>query len=244
MSADGAPAPRRPIPGPPRRVLVVDDDPTVRAAVARLLRHDEFAVTTVEGAAEAIEALANEAFDVVLIDLELPGMHGLELLAAVRGGHPDLECVLFTGHGDIATGFKVLEAGAADYVEKPIRDRARLVQVLRRAADVHRLRLEAERLTRRVALLDAPAGSTPPPAPARRAAPPASDADPFAAYLALAYPEAKQRLIDDFTRRYVDTKLEAHGGNMTRAAAASGLLRPNFGRLIRQLATKDAPDDP
>ena len=142
--------------GPPRSVLVVDDDPTVRTAVARMLRHDDFFVTTVEDASEALKALEVQDYDVALIDLDLPGMHGLELLAVLRRDRPDLECVVFTGNGDVTTGFKALEAGASDYFEKPVRDRARLVQVLRRAAEVRRLKSEKERLAKRVAQPNSP----------------------------------------------------------------------------------------
>lgn len=154
MSSEPAAAPAEGT--PQHRVLVVDDDPSVRLAVGRMLERGEFDVTLAEDGREALRSFDEHDFDVALIDLDMPGMHGLELLAILKRDRPSLECVVFTGHGDVTTGLTVLQAGASDYFEKPVRDKARLIQVLRRAAEVRRLKTETERLAKRVAQTASP----------------------------------------------------------------------------------------
>lgn len=103
VESDAAPAlPRRP--PVPRRILVVDDDPTVRATTVSLLRAAGHTVTDADGGAAGIELLAEGPPDLVLTDLGMPGVTGWEVARAVRRRHPGLPVVLLTGWGEHGTG--------------------------------------------------------------------------------------------------------------------------------------------
>ena len=137
-------------PTAPPTLLVVDDDLLIRRAVERMLTAQGYRVLSAGEGTEALALMAKHDVDVALIDLQLPGISGLDLLRQLRAENPSTECIIFTGHGDVSTAFSSLEAGASDYFEKPIRDWQRFQQVLRRAAEVRRLKKETIRLQRKV----------------------------------------------------------------------------------------------
>jgi DNA-binding response OmpR family regulator len=127
------------------RVLVVDDEPMVREVVSGYLQRDGIAVTQVGDGRSALEALAGQPFDLVVLDIMLPMASGLDVLRAVRR-HSTIPVILLTARGDEADRVAGLEAGADDYVVKPFSSRelaARVRGVLRRtrpvAADAARL---------------------------------------------------------------------------------------------------------
>ena len=127
------------------RVLVVDDEPMVREVVSGYLQRDGIAVTQVGDGRSALEALAGQPFDLVVLDIMLPMASGLDVLRAVRR-HSTIPVILLTARGDEADRVAGLEAGADDYVVKPFASRelaARVRGVLRRtrpeAADAARL---------------------------------------------------------------------------------------------------------
>ncbi len=120
----------------PQRVLVVDDDPTVSEVVARYLEHAGFVVTVVADGALALERATAEQPDLVVLDLMLPGMDGLEVFAHLRAEAP-VPVVMLTAKGDEADRLAGLELGADDYVTKPFSPRElvlRVQSVLRRSA--------------------------------------------------------------------------------------------------------------
>ena len=127
------------------RVLVVDDEPMVREVVSGDHQRDGIAVTQVGDGRSALEALAGQPFDLVVLDIMLPMASGLDVLRAVRR-HSTIPVILLTARGDEADRVAGLEAGADDYVVKPFSSRelaARVRGVLRRtrpeAADEARL---------------------------------------------------------------------------------------------------------
>lgn len=129
------------------RILAVDDDAFFRALYHDLLTPDGYSVETAASGAEALEHLARAAPDLVLLDLVMPGMDGLETLRRIREARPELPVVMVTGQQDIRAAVEALKGGAADYLGKPIQaDEFRVT--------VRRL-LEAERTKREhSALLD------------------------------------------------------------------------------------------
>ena len=131
-------------------LLVIDDDHLVRRAVSRTLSAQGFRVLTAADGSQGLDILAEDEVDVALIDIGLPGMDGLEVLRTAQHVSPLTECVIFTGQGNISTAYSSLDAGASDYFEKPIRDWQRFQQVLRRAAQIRRLKKEKRQLQRRV----------------------------------------------------------------------------------------------
>jgi two-component system nitrogen regulation response regulator NtrX len=102
------------------RILVVDDEPGVRVALERILSDEGYAVTSVETAEAALEALDDHAFDAILLDVWLPGMDGLEALKQLGERRLDAEVVMISGHGNIETAVRATKLGAFDFVEKPL----------------------------------------------------------------------------------------------------------------------------
>ena len=121
-------------------ILIVDDDPDLLAALPDALRTRMNGVTveTVDSAAVALERIAKSDFDAIIADIKMPGMDGLELLAEIRGRHPDIPTLMITGHGETDLAVSALRGGASDFIRKPI-DREYLVASLRRAIENHEL---------------------------------------------------------------------------------------------------------
>jgi two-component system NtrC family sensor kinase len=101
-------------------VLVVDDEAAFREALARRLGRRDFAVHTADGGARALERLERGPVDVVVLDVKMPGMDGLELLDRVRAGHPGSQVILLTGQASAADGVAGIKRGAFDYLAKPV----------------------------------------------------------------------------------------------------------------------------
>lgn len=104
----------------PRRVLVVDDEPAVGRSLGRLLGSAGFAVSVVAAAKEALESMEREHIDVVLSDIQMPDMSGVELLQKIRAKEPDVPVILMTGNPKVETAAKAVELGALLYLIKPI----------------------------------------------------------------------------------------------------------------------------
>jgi two-component system cell cycle response regulator len=119
------------------RVVAVDDTRFYRE-VARSTLEGLARVETCASAEEALEALAREAADLVVSDLELPGLSGTELLERVRREHPGTEFVVMTGHASVESAVEALRMGAADYLRKPV-EPAELALVVERALTRRRL---------------------------------------------------------------------------------------------------------
>jgi len=101
------------------RLLVVDDEPTICDALKAALSTDGFVVQAAENAIQAIAELERQEFDVVLADLSLPRVSGLELLDRVKKSWPSAEVIVITGQGSIATAVDAIKRGAYHYVTKP-----------------------------------------------------------------------------------------------------------------------------
>lgn len=129
------------------RVLLVDDDPALRRLIAEWLAENGFEVAVAGSGTEAYNRLGNSTYDVVLSDISMPGMTGLDLLRLVRGRDLDIPVVLMTGDPGLATAMQAVEHGAFRYVVKPV-NFANLEELLQRAGRLHALaRLKREALT-------------------------------------------------------------------------------------------------
>ncbi|MCL5270297.1 MAG: sigma-54 dependent transcriptional regulator [bacterium] len=122
-------------------VLLVDDDPNYRKVVAYNLTKLGAVVTAAGDGRKALELLSENAYDLVLTDVKMPGMDGLELLAAIRSLHKEIPVILVTAHGDIEMAVEAMQAGAFDFVTKPF-DRQRLAEKIERALKLPRLERE------------------------------------------------------------------------------------------------------
>jgi DNA-binding NtrC family response regulator len=123
-------------------VLVVDDDPAVGKVLAGLLGQRKLRASHVLSGEAALEALAREPRDLVITDLRMPGMDGLELLRRVRALAPELPVIVLTAHGSIATAVEAMRAGAADFLSKPF-DREEIFYTVDKALALGARRAEA-----------------------------------------------------------------------------------------------------
>jgi DNA-binding NtrC family response regulator len=114
------------------RILVVDDDAEMRALLADVLSDEGYAVEGVANGAEALIRLRTESFGAIVLDKNMPGLSGLDLLPGLRTICPDTPVIMITAFGDVATYMDAMEKGAFEYVFKPFRMEELLV-VLRRA---------------------------------------------------------------------------------------------------------------
>ncbi|MCA9245970.1 MAG: sigma-54-dependent Fis family transcriptional regulator [Planctomycetales bacterium] len=114
------------------RVLVVDDHAAARESIAHVLRAAEHEVTCCTSAVEAVKQLDQEEFDLVVTDLQMPGMSGLDLVKHVEQERLGVQIVVITAHASIATAVEAMRHGAYDYIDKPF-DADRLEQLVGRA---------------------------------------------------------------------------------------------------------------
>jgi two-component system, NtrC family, response regulator HydG len=127
------------------KILVVDDEHAIRFALAELLGEAGHDVRTAEHAPAALGALDGDGADLVISDLNMPAMNGLQLLEEVRARHAGSLFVLLTAHGDERLAVEALRLGAWDYIPKPF-DNAEIVALAERAREVLALRTENARL--------------------------------------------------------------------------------------------------
>jgi DNA-binding NtrC family response regulator len=132
------------------RILVVDDEANARTALAELLRDEGYAVETAADGFKALPKLDEFAPDLVLTDLKMPGMDGIELMRKARSGDdPDRVVIVMTAFGSVETAVEAMRKGATDYVTKPI-NIEQLVIVIERGLERRRLRAETGRLRERL----------------------------------------------------------------------------------------------
>src|SRR5581483_300416 len=160
------------------RLLVVDDEPTICDALRAGLATDGYAVQAVENAIQAIAELEKQEVDVVLADLSLPRVSGLELLDRVKRSWPATEVIVITGQGSIATAVDAIKRGAYHYITKPftadeilhlvgqalerrrlVNRKERLEEELSQARGVHQLVGQSEAVQRIRSIIQTAAGS-------------------------------------------------------------------------------------
>lgn len=132
---------------PPRtgRLLVIDDEVELMTALCESLRDKGFEATGFDNPAAGLDALRRGDFDILLSDLMMPGMDGIQLLRAAVQIDPNVVGVIMTGQGSIETAVEAMKTGAFDYVLKPFRLQ-QILPLLDRAMEVRRLRQENARL--------------------------------------------------------------------------------------------------
>lgn len=102
-------------------VLVVDDDPEMRALLLDVLRNEGYEVTEAKDGTEAVRALRARSFDVILMDKNMPGPSGLDLIPGFRRVCPGSQIIMMTAFGDVASFMEAAEKGAVEYLFKPFR---------------------------------------------------------------------------------------------------------------------------
>jgi len=151
--AVAAPQPA-PIPGVPRTaqsgsILIIDDEAVIRESLQTLLELEGYRVETATDGEEGLARLANEPFDMVLLDHALPGRNGLEILADIRDRDPQLAVIMITAFGTVENAVKAMQAGASNFIQKPW-DNEKLLADIRAA--ISRRRIEEENVQLKRAL--------------------------------------------------------------------------------------------
>lgn len=109
------------------RILVVDDEEIAVRSMERILNKEGYAVVTANNGVEALEKLETSAFDVVMTDLKMEKVTGMDVLKKTKSKYPDTQVIMITGHASVETAVETIKKGASDYIEKPVKlDEVRL----------------------------------------------------------------------------------------------------------------------
>ncbi len=101
------------------RILIVDDELVIRESLAGWLKRDGYEVGTVAGGEEALDLLKQKGFDILLLDIQLDGMSGMEVLSRVKEEYPDIDVVMITAFGSVQSAVQAMKSHAFDYLLKP-----------------------------------------------------------------------------------------------------------------------------
>src|SRR6266545_1338918 len=133
------------------RVLVVDDEKFIRDIIADFLGMEGYIVRTAEDGSSAVSELSRARYDMVISDLKMPKMGGLDLLREVARTHPDTLTVIMTGFGTVETAIDAMKQGAYDYILKPFKVEE-IVHIVQRGLEKRRLAAENLRLREALSL--------------------------------------------------------------------------------------------
>ncbi len=128
-----------------RYVLIVDDEPDIRQTLGGILEDEGYRVHSVSTGEQALESVRNDRPDLVILDIWMPGLDGLETLSKLKELFPDLQVIMISGHGSIETAVKATKLGAYDFIEKPL-SLSETVLTVNRVMDLIRLAEENLRL--------------------------------------------------------------------------------------------------
>jgi len=141
-------------------ILIVDDEPGVRSALTGVLRDEGYAVESVSTGEMCLDRVTRAPFDLIVLDVWLPGMDGLATLARLRERQVDSQVVLISGHGNIESAVRAIKMGAFDFVEKPL-SLEKTILVVRNALRQRRLEAENRALRARVDRTQTMVGESP-----------------------------------------------------------------------------------
>jgi two-component system nitrogen regulation response regulator NtrX len=127
------------------KILIVDDEAGIRESLSSILRDERYSVEAVESAELALERLSSGAVEVVLLDVWLPGMDGMEALSRIQSLPQPPSVIIISGHGTIETAVRATKLGAFDFIEKPL-SLERIIVLVRNAIEQRRLQEENQLL--------------------------------------------------------------------------------------------------
>jgi len=127
------------------KILIVDDEAGIRESLSSILRDERYSVEAVESAELALERLTSGAVEVVLLDVWLPGMDGMEALSRIQSLPQPPSVIIISGHGTIETAVRATKLGAFDFIEKPL-SLERIIVLVRNAIEQRRLQEENQLL--------------------------------------------------------------------------------------------------
>jgi two-component system, OmpR family, response regulator len=103
------------------KILLVDDEVAFANNIAKLISKRGYDIITVHNGESAVKAVAENDFDVIVLDLKMPGMDGMAALKLIKGKKPEVEVIILTGHGSFESGIDGIQLGAFDFIMKPVR---------------------------------------------------------------------------------------------------------------------------
>ncbi len=130
-------------------ILVIDDERSIRNTLKEILEYEKFTVDLAEHGADGLEKYKSSSYDIVLCDIKMPEMDGLELLEKLSGEEGDAQVIMISGHGNIDNAVEAIKKGAYDFIEKPL-DLNRLLITIRNALDKSTLITETKVLKKKV----------------------------------------------------------------------------------------------
>lgn len=134
-----------------QKILIIEDEAAIRRVLVKILseENDKYKVFEAEDGLQGIEKLKSDDFDLILCDIKMPKMDGVEVLEMVKTIKPEIPIVMISGHGDLDTAVNTMRMGAFDYISKPP-DLNRLLNTVRIALDRKELVVENKRLKKKV----------------------------------------------------------------------------------------------
>ncbi|MCF8224449.1 MAG: sigma-54 dependent transcriptional regulator [Bacteroidales bacterium] len=131
------------------KILVIDDEKSIRNALLEILEYEKYEVVLAENGPEGLEKFSSDQFDVVLCDIKMPEMDGIEVLEKVFETGKDVQVIMISGHGNVENAVEAIKKGAFDFIEKPL-DLNRLLITIRNALDKSSLTIENKVLKKKV----------------------------------------------------------------------------------------------
>ncbi|MFV0378300.1 MAG: sigma-54-dependent transcriptional regulator [Mangrovibacterium sp.] len=131
------------------RILVIDDERSIRNTLKDILEYEKYQVDLADEGPAGLELLKKNEYDIVLCDIKMPGMDGIEVLEKIQSEGIDTPVVMISGHGNIDTAVESIKKGAFDFIEKPL-DLNRLLITIRNATDKSNLMTETKTLKKKV----------------------------------------------------------------------------------------------
>ena len=142
-------------------ILIIDDEKAIRKTLSEILSYEGYKIEEASDGEEGLKKFRDKAYDVVLCDIKMPKLDGLEFLDKAREANPDVPVIMISGHGTIETAVEAVKKGAYDYISKPP-DLNRLLITIRNAKDKTNLVAETKVLKRKVSKVEEMIGESGP----------------------------------------------------------------------------------
>ena len=142
-------------------ILIIDDEKAIRKTLSEILSYEGYKIEEAGDGEEGLKKFKEKAYDVVLCDIKMPKLDGIEFLDKAREANPDVPVIMISGHGTIETAVEAVKKGAYDYISKPP-DLNRLLITIRNAMDKNNLVTETKVLKRKVSRVEEMIGESAP----------------------------------------------------------------------------------